>query len=81
MTNVIETYQLQLGTEHNPLQNLSKEKYTDRVWLQQLTTEITIYIERKHTPTSQTTQKWHNNNGANDEIQPNSIGTETNKHT
>ena len=40
MKNVIETYQLQLGTERNPLQNPTKEKYTDIAWLQQLTTAM-----------------------------------------
>ena len=48
MKNAIETYHLQLGTEGDPLQNSIQEKFTDSVWLQQLTTvifKITIYRE------------------------------------
>ena len=51
MQNVIETYQLQLGIENDPLQHPIRELYTDSAWLQQLTTAMegfNITIFRKN---------------------------------
>ena len=51
MQNVIETYQIQLGIENDPLQNPIRELYTDSAWLQQLTTAMerfNITIFRKN---------------------------------